>query len=640
MNRTVPLWLAGLALGALLALLIAPQTRWLARVQWTASLGLYHPFPWCLPDADSYTLSRRGDRAREDAVAARRPGDFPLQLAHTTTVYAAREQQIARLRALKGVFPNTPSLEANALRYATLSAVHFSRSEEYLLSGEPMPKTDAYSPPPTAAADTAAFDQDCADGERLDPDNAFFPFMRAVGLFAAHRDAEALAAVRREGTKTQWNEDLADEPTGQWRLHEEAYGDPNALWREQSMADVLLPEYARLRAVARVATYLAVEDERAGRRQDGMAIRHALMRCGGLMRAQSKFVIGSLVGIAITQVAAGRPGGTPPLSIKLTPSEQERANRGESVYLNLRTAAYLAYLHKIGQDDEARWVQSETAAAIKARAIINNGQLRPDLNKPYVTLSALWAADLLVIGNVLWLLLLGGVAALMRRRTAPAQAAAPPKVRPFLWAGLLVLAECIVWAVWVQSDMGAGSSWGGGLLLALTVVVIVRMAFANPTEREILGRRLRTILRTLVGAALVLGVVIALARWQTQNVVSVIRLERSLLGLSGDDATPTPLDELLPGLCVLASLALPLLVALTSLGAGLARRVPASDALRGGFRAAAPPLAALLLLTYGGLTLATLRQERALNAQMAQTLTGEGPAWAEEAGQSWPGVTP
>ena len=51
-----------------------------------------------------------------------------------------------------------------------------------------------------------AFDRDAAAGERLDPDNAFFPLMRSVGLFAEHRDDEALAAIQRAGAKPRFQE--------------------------------------------------------------------------------------------------------------------------------------------------------------------------------------------------------------------------------------------------------------------------------------------------------------------------------------------------------------------------------------------------------------------------------------------------
>lgn len=63
--------LLGLALGVLLALLLAPQTRWLVRLQALTSLRLYHP----LPSGPCYTSSEN-DQRQYAAAAARHPDDF------------------------------------------------------------------------------------------------------------------------------------------------------------------------------------------------------------------------------------------------------------------------------------------------------------------------------------------------------------------------------------------------------------------------------------------------------------------------------------------------------------------------------------------------------------------------------------
>lgn len=637
-------WLLGLALGVLLTLLIAPQTRWLVRVQWAASLGLYHPFPWCQPDADSYTLSLRSDQAREDAVASWHPGDFPIQLAHASEGAASSVEVLARARALKARFPRNPSLDANALRYATFGAVQLHRDADYLLGGQPIPKREPFSEPPPSVEQLALFDKDAADGERLEPDNAFFPFMRAVGLFAAHQDAEALAAVRRAGIKTQWNEHLTDEPEGQWRLHAEAFGDPNALWRVQAMSNVVLPEYRELRAVARVATYQAVLDEQAGRTQDGLAIRHALMRCGGLMRTQSTLIIGTLVGMAITQVAMSRPGGIP------APTKQPPTRTPGEVFRR-RADAYIAYLHRVGQNDEARWVQSEAEAAQQARAIIGNIDMvtlaKSPLSRLVFRLTAFWVVALLVISNILWTLVLGGLASLLRRKNAPAQ---PESSRPlsaatpFLWAILALLAEIAVLAALMNSDVGDSMSLGGELLLlaviVVTIALFVLMAFAGRTKREALTRRLRAVVLAFALTALGLGVLIGAAHWQTQSAVSVVRLNRAYLGLSGDGMSQTLQHDWAPDVSIAASLAAPLLILLTSLGVSLTRRASFRETLRSGFRMGGLPIACVLVIVYGALALGTLRQERAVNDGLQQMVQHEGRYYAALAGQTWPDATP
>lgn len=432
---------------------------------------------------------------------------------------------------------------------------------------------------PHTAEALAQFDTDAAEGERLEPDNAYFPLMRSVGLFAANRDAEALAAIRRAGAKTDWNEHLADEPTGEARLHGEAFGDPNALWRSQVMNSVMLPEYSAIRAVTRIATYQAIRDEQAGHAEDGLAIRRALMRCGGLMRAKSSQAIGSLVGMAITEIATYRPGGGPPAQyppqVRFKPLASSR----------WRTSVYTDYLHKIGHDDDARWALSEAQAAEQAQAdmeIISRDDLsspgNSPLTKPYVKLSLLWAADLLVISNILWTLVLGGVYALVRRLSATT-----PTVRTrSLWSALLA---CVLLAVG-------------------------------------------------------LSIIIFAAHWQTQCAVSVVRILRSYLRLGGNDTNQILNTDWAARFCMAVSLALPMFIALASLGVGLARRAPFREFMRSGFCTSALPAASILLLVYGGLTLATLHQERAVNEIVTRILSGEGRYWAELAGRTWPGVTP
>ena len=65
-------------------------------------------------------------------------------------------------------------------------------------------------------------------GELRDPDNAFWPTMRATAYFAANRDKEALAALARASRKSEWNAYIHEEVLGQWRLYSAAYGDNGA----------------------------------------------------------------------------------------------------------------------------------------------------------------------------------------------------------------------------------------------------------------------------------------------------------------------------------------------------------------------------------------------------------------------------
>lgn len=81
--------------------------------------------------------------------------------------------------------------------------------------------------------------------------------MRSIGLFAAHRDSEALAAIDRAAAKPRFDDYIADEVHSRWRIRELMYGRESAVQRAVPQAAVLFPHYARLRAVTRVAIHLA-----------------------------------------------------------------------------------------------------------------------------------------------------------------------------------------------------------------------------------------------------------------------------------------------------------------------------------------------------------------------------------------------
>lgn len=77
---------------------------------------------------------------------------------------------------------------------------------------------------PPAAEHLAAYDRDAKEGERLDPDNAYFPLMRAVGLFAARRDKEAIEAIERASRKPRWEDYTNEEAEAHLHLLAKAFG--------------------------------------------------------------------------------------------------------------------------------------------------------------------------------------------------------------------------------------------------------------------------------------------------------------------------------------------------------------------------------------------------------------------------------
>ena len=634
--RQARLVLLGLALGVLLALVLAPQTRWLVRLQALTALRLYHP----LPSGPCYTGSLAGDRRRAEAVAARYPNDYMVQYA-AAVADNSHDETLANLHALAARFPDRPALYANLLRYETLGKVHLERPEENLLLGLPLSHKYGFGHS-NAPADLAAFDADAAAGERLDPDNAYFPLMRAVGLFAAFRDAEGLAAFRRASIKPSWREYCVDEVKARWRLHEEAFGDPGALGRVSIAASLLLPQYSQLRALARLILVKAVQQEAAGHREEGLQLREALRRCGDLMRAQTTYVIGSLVGNAICAIATDRTGGMTQGTASDPVSDQQMWQRLD---------AYRAYATRLGHPEFAAREQAEAAAGQQMSAIVrfDDPTRLSQLNQPFLSLTRWWLVDIAVLSNVFWLLLLGGPAAglmrLMQVRAAgerPAWDWVALLGRVGAACGLLLLTAFVavlfanLWAFAMEAT--GWQMWVGGLALLLLTVLAVRAVF-RALLRMPAWRRQGILWAS--GILLLSGAGLSglwhLLVWQAGGLPDIMDGTDSLLNLSGGGDAAEARQALVWRLSLAAVSAAPLLLLLVSGVIALVRRAPVSTGLVRGFASAALPLACLLLLVWGGLLLGTVRQEGVVNVQIWHEVHDEGPYLAAQAGKPWPG---
>ncbi len=400
-------WLAAAAFGALLLL---PATRHLLRMD---------------VQFESLTFASQLDLAAERAAASHLSNDYPVQLALATeapTAYsdapppdvdpmAQSKARNRRILALTERFPNNPSVYANLLRYMSLGEMHVSRDEDLLFSGQkilpPSPNVIRHYSSPESLA---MFDAVAEKGEQLDPDNAYFPMLRAAGLFAAHRDSEALESLKKAGACSKWTEYFQDDVAGQNQLQQEAYGNRGAIPRFSNTANLLLPHYTELRKTARIAMYLEAEEERAGRNEEGIAIRHALMRCGGLMRSQGRSLITCFVGIAISNIATANPGGllTPKSNNDPDLSEKEQAQQRQE-----QLSHYCAFLDSLGNRQEAAWAKAELEAGATAKQIGKEG-----LSHSIFDCSALYQlsisrmVNLALLSSTFVLLILGAAAGL------------------------------------------------------------------------------------------------------------------------------------------------------------------------------------------------------------------------------------
>ncbi|BDI28827.1 hypothetical protein CCAX7_008780 [Capsulimonas corticalis] len=605
-HRTLSNVLAAAAVLASLALLAAPQTGWIVRAQ------IKHVFspgnPWDLDKNVTIPESK---------------SDYSVQLA---SVRGDAAQKTRQARALEQRFPDTPSLYANTMRYATAGPISLYRDDQIYIEGATPPGPGQFQPRriPSSQADLDAFDRDAANGERLDPDNAYFPAMRAIGLFAAHRDPEALAAVHRAAQKTQWREYYTDEVQGNMRKRELANGPQSEIVRTEVFASTLFPHYARLRAVTRTATYAAMQAEIHGQAARGARIRRDLMQIGGLMRAQSQSAIGALVGIALTREALNRPGGAP-----FIPDKDEQKPTSE------RIDAYCAFLQSRHLNSDIPAIRAEyeagtTARSITDRAFESHGSA---LLQPFRDASDSWAVGAGMLVNSVWALALGVLAFLASRSPAIRRAAALPRRRVAgIWTGLFLG----VFALSQRpplSTLSPSSEW-------LSILPIVSLSAALLLTGTLLWRLRRR--RSFLGEA-ARDAIAAFAFTCITGVIVITQVTalgeanatvQQIFDMSGEDSrtTPQPYHPIL-------LFAIPLEIILVSAVLGLIRRIPLSVAVVRSVTRSAAATTAVGVLIYGICVLGILRDEHTLRQQNDWILQNEPQYLAQRAHQTWPGVT-
>jgi hypothetical protein len=283
---------------AFVLLLFLPSTGWIVRQQlrmlFTTApekalmllLGIKAKYIG-LSESKAQKLEEWVKQGLKDA-AERNPNDLPVQISSVLLTTPHTEVPKRLQETSQTVFPTKPTLLATILRH------HCSRSLKQM-----------------SAKEVETFDQIAHEGERVDPQNAYFPMMRAAVLFAAGKEEEALKALVQASKKSRWDNYAVAEAVGNFRLFETAFGRMNGVTKAVLAEMVLEPDLSYLRSVARSAVERAIKLEREGKFDEGLKIRLALIRCGKLMRETKGSSYAPLVGIAIAYIAAGRPRGKP-----------------------------------------------------------------------------------------------------------------------------------------------------------------------------------------------------------------------------------------------------------------------------------------------------------------------------------------
>ena len=375
------------------------------------------------------------------------------------------DERVKRQRLIIPAFPTNPGLYAHILRIETAKDIRISRDTEYekFMNGHASQYTA--TPDVQIATEEALtnFDHDAEVGEQLDPQNAYFPMMRAVGLFAARRDDEALAAIRRAGQKQKWDDYTGEETEAVWRLARQAFGNRSAAIHAVLQASTPLPHLRELRNVARMTVFKAVQAEKTGKIEDGIALRQAGIACGALVRTFANSVQGGYYGAEMTEYQWLRPGGATPIFLPGDmPPDQKNT---------IRRDAFLTFLKQSGHEAEAGHAQTEFEAAHRARVILDK-MADPEYTQPTrqaKNLTTWWIAGNALLVNAAEMFLLGFLAvALARRKRRMAPMLGERRDNPLIPITVIVTLMLVFLAVAVQTQWGSSFGSLRGVLHTLS----------------------------------------------------------------------------------------------------------------------------------------------------------------------------
>ncbi len=619
--------LGGIAAATFGALLLAPQSGWLIRAQMRGAVGQSPYANYTLP---SSAQEEQAQRAMRIAADPKNRNDVGLQMAARERMgFAAFSKQrqadrvtnpnwhVDGLRPLLNDpdFGSRPELWATVLRYMTQESVRLDNRIETQLLTEPKPRPASQiadvqtKPNPHRNTPTALLEWDnlCREGARLDPDNSYFPMMRAVGFFAARKDDQAVAAFIEASQKSHYNDYSVEETQGALRLNAQINGKTGYLSDLAVSSAASYPNYSQMRSAGELAIVYAMRRELAGQPEEGFAVRQAVLRAGALMRVGSTSVSGGWTGDRMVRWTPARPGGALPLP--------KNPDEPYTVRTQKNRARFSAYLTRIGHEDADTEYRYEIAAGDKHRTFWSRAENDPNnvlQLAPAYHLINWWALGVGVLTNLLVLLVLGGVCAFAARTrhireglplsTAARNGAASALVAPVFGLGI-----ALTWPELPAQILTAVTSGGLAVVLFRAFRHAARLKQAAPETGQAIGKSSNV--RAFCGA---LGVallgLLALGILPQTGAPQMLRSAGAMMGLRAEEYNP--LKVFANGLLgVGAASGVSLLLGLGLTIVSRVRRVPVSVGVVRGVRRLALPVASLLVFVYAGVALQTLREE-------------------------------
>lgn len=355
-------WWVGILLGIFGGLLLLPKTRPLLKSQGEAAIT---------SNRTSLTAPLRltpSDFQVFDKLARSEPSDLLLQIG---TVAAQVDQPLSNdepyptewearhLLKLLHHYPSSPALHALLVR-TLLKENLITSLKGGSPSRVPTPAANANNLLYVSTAHGQLLKQTLEAGERLEPQNAFWPALLSYLYFANHQDKLGEHFLEQVQRTSMWNSHLYEQLEGEWLLYAKVYGDQGAL---QELEPLTLLSFPHLQALRAMAFHVVALSERLLQKEnvaEAFRLHHALACLGAIMRDTAPWAYEALFGTELVLLASSE-GMPSVLRESLIVSEQRRENA---------TSSYFAILRKEGGDNEVGWLAKEVQKSLQVRKAI------------------------------------------------------------------------------------------------------------------------------------------------------------------------------------------------------------------------------------------------------------------------------
>ena len=623
----------GLTLGLFLAALLSPRTGWIARQQLLAPVS-----QWVTPGASLLGLADPETSPTVSALlrhgAKRFPQDVAVQSVYTLHAAAIGKPQPTAYtqpfppgyngasdengesftpqpapvpdpvpQALQDVirrFPKDPMPYALYLRYSTMKQIRIERPEMAYYDRSlhlDIKEKLLWKQVPTALL--SAYAQVAQEGERLEPDNAYFPTMLMVAHLANHQDQEAIRDLDRAARKTHWNDYSAQETQGVWRLTDASFGKQGYLSRFSGTM-LHATDSGQLRVAARLIHWQAMLQESNGHPEAGIALRSRLMYLAKTMCADEPTWYGIQNGYSILSISSHYPAGE-----RLTKSASEPV---ESFRIR-EQQQYVQFLYEHRATKEGLDFQTiHTYCAERSRvAVLSDHFSDPDIER-YVLPG--WLLGMMLTAEFLLLSLLAAAAALYayRRRfqPQPMKPLSQTAVLGMSSAGGVVLASLVLTALTLTSS----------LYLAVCMPMLFLLTLGS---LWVALRESRRLIESILGAAAAIYGLVFLLIGLSHG--AYLYLATYAVNMNGTSPNSTPFGLTLT-LC-LCLLALPAALCYVM---GVTARVRHQPMMAGGleaFRQMVVPVLGLLLIACSACVLVTYAHETELISSATRYYVGD-----------------